>query len=1147
MPVNNGMPMMPGMPGMPGMPVNGSMPSMNYSSMGMMNTSTGPSSPNKTEKSENAPSAPAATSTPMSPNASNLSVDSQMAYQHAFLQNAVAQNMQIQQQLMMQNQALSQLLSQTSNVNISTTSQPKSSMSPKENFSPTQTQSTRSIKQPVPVYFGMNEAQRRASETQLNSNNQNGPLDTKPRSKTAPNTPKNSTNLPPQAPMLPSSGGPMDAYTRARTVRIGKWRWPPPKEDGEALAEGFFEFKMRKMKHKDDGFDITDAKNESLETSGEIQGLDWSDMNEDFNKGLKRSQSKDSFTIMDDNGQPREKSESPAKERGALDISKEGDIPDQAVKKLNENRKLILEQKLGGGGKLKKWKNIDNELHHRATEENDSSRKSSHDSKGHIPAPPPPPIAPSFTKPLHVDTDQRGSPSPGSSYYSPGGSTPVIPDSRKPPPPVAPVLNGDIVDGYRRKNDRERRESVSTHQTEKTERYELEESSEFLQPTIDDHDRRAQNILDELDYQAMEEMQTRLHPPNSNMHFSYNRVPWKLKVRKEVFSPSEQLTNPTTIHVVFCQIVFDTFSPLCIRLTQSERRKMMGYMDKYDIDPKNVHSSQHKNSTKINILAMAKDFSTYFSRIYPVASSDQDVDVQYLAVSHTGVKLVRREKSLPTDYLKVVDFYNFEDIGEVSTIKSTALQLVMHTGGRVVVTTNKAASIRDLINQFSIEARSGQYEYARALADYSSRDDNALNFSVGEVIAVVQKEDAYTQRGWLYGIKDGKYGIFPADFVEKMSPKSIRREIKVISRITQSSPRQRASQTALNNITSESPEDGHPAASPIGEDYSPGGTWNLRNNRDSYEAGDTSDVSISAAKVSNDGKHPLLEFAMSYFRESNNFDAIPQDGSIKDKKKKKKKNSKNDWTWKDQVELVKWTERMIENSLMRLEQLEMNKIALECFASIMRYMGDMALMKNQLDVDCALTILSYCYKFDDMKDEVYCQIMKQTTNNKSAVPDSCQKGWRLFSIIAAYFTCSDHLKPFLFKYLETAAYDKRRAYHGTALVCLHNLRKTFKYGGRKMAPSIEEITAITAGRNSKRQIYRLPGGTERVINTKSTTVVDDIVEELCTVIGVTSPHEREEFSLYCIIEGQTFTRPLYKEQYILDVPPIYRSRVRSTI
>ena len=50
--------------------------------------------------------------------------------------------------------------------------------------------------------------------------------------------------------------------------------------------------------------------------------------------------------------------------------------------------------------------------------------------------------------------------------------------------------------------------------------------------------------------------------------------------------------------------------------------------------------------------------------------------------------------------------------------------------------------------------------------------------------------------------------------------------------------------------------------------------------------------------------------------------------------------------------------------------------------------------------------------------------------------DSCQKGWRLFSIIAAYFTCSEVLKPYLFKYLESSAYDKRRAYHGTALVCL---------------------------------------------------------------------------------------------------------------
>ena len=56
-----------------------------------------------------------------------------------------------------------------------------------------------------------------------------------------------------------------------------------------------------------------------------------------------------------------------------------------------------------------------------------------------------------------------------------------------------------------------------------------------------------------------------------------------------------------------------------------------------------------------------------------------------------------------------------------------------------------------------------------------------------------------------------------------------------------------------------------------------------------------------------------------------------------------------------------------------------------------------------------------------------------------------------------------------------------------------------------------------------------------MINTKSTTVVTDIIEELCNVIGVNSVNEREEFSLYCIVEGETFTVPLAKDHYILDV------------
>ena len=90
------------------------------------------------------------------------------------------------------------------------------------------------------------------------------------------------------------------------------------------------------------------------------------------------------------------------------------------------------------------------------------------------------------------------------------GSLPDPARSQQPPPPIKPEPQN-----IPRKNV-ERHGSSSTHLTEK---YDLEESSEFLQP-IDD---RPPIIVDEDDYQALEETKTQIHPPNTQSFFTYNR------------------------------------------------------------------------------------------------------------------------------------------------------------------------------------------------------------------------------------------------------------------------------------------------------------------------------------------------------------------------------------------------------------------------------------------------------------------------------------------------------------------------------------------------------------------------------------------------------------------------------------------------
>jgi myosin-15 len=58
-----------------------------------------------------------------------------------------------------------------------------------------------------------------------------------------------------------------------------------------------------------------------------------------------------------------------------------------------------------------------------------------------------------------------------------------------------------------------------------------------------------------------------------------------------------------------------------------------------------------------------------------------------------------------------------------------------------------------------------------------------------------------------------------------------------------------------------------------------------------------------------------------------------------------------------QVDLVKFSSVPIEQSLLRLEPGELSELAVECFAAVMRYMGDLSMAPDSTEVKCVYTIL----------------------------------------------------------------------------------------------------------------------------------------------------------------------------------------------
>ncbi|XP_076273553.1 unconventional myosin 10A isoform X2 [Rhynchophorus ferrugineus] len=1099
----------------------------------------------------------------------------QQNLQRAFLQSAMAQNIQIQQQLLAQNQALQQLLTQSvssgGDVNVTETIQttvkaqvhrPQSPQNRKSSFKSVSSGSVMR-KSSSPSAASIELKSRKSSDSNQSITSKSG-------------IPAPPPMPPPIDECDPNETRPfMDPYGRAKTVRIGKWRWPPPKEEtNHETGEDFMQFKMRQNQRKltPNKEQVTTITNGHMSIKAEASA-DWDEI--DFEPIVKENDritksSKKAFEIGASRPSPgsigKIKLSSEMKQRlervtanhsVRSTSSSKMDKPARTVNKLEDTRKMMLEQQLAG-----RWDDSSNvsgksspeSAQHSPHNGSKSPTQQSWVSSNWKPGPPPPPIGPSSLPPAPPE------PAP----------SPPVTRANQPPPPVEPV-----------------RDSFKSHRdfiSQKQERDQLHQSSSFMaqrqdRDTFGVHQNRVinQNNSKRNSFSANWEVQSNI-TENHNDATSWaqedsdrhdgriSRDSWELAESTTITSiepreverrwerderkydkPKNQSIEPAER---------PTFRTHQLNKSALEREKKHSLASTAMTDKTDRHEVQEwpefmrpiktpPSKSPVNIQPVDDEIEeprspTSPSRLLPLGSSAY---VTYNRVS--WLLRVRKEYFSPSEPLGPLNALHLifcqiaaDVYGVTPCIRLTASEKragVNMLSGYGVTAENFTSSHRANIKRNVIElARTWPLYFARLFPV-----SGAAQLSEVQLVAVshwgvhlVKREPTQLQVIKSFALNEiaactaprpttvsldgpqGKISLhtpraqqvsemvsrFCAEY-RKIQAKAQRSRSPDLPRLeimsTSISPKPREEMSPTRHISRDESRDG--ARSPN-------------------------------SPVPQGGKFSLMQYAMQNFRQMSDMEHQRMD-TVQQKSKQKSK----DWTWKQQTDVIKWQGHPIEGPLLKLDDPELTPLAIECFECILKYCGDQPLTPDMSEVKCVYTVLMHCHKYAELRDEVYSQLMKQTTSNKSESPESSQRAWRLLSIVAAYFACSENLLPYLMEHLTSAANDRRRICHGTAAVCVTNLRKTQRCGGRKNVPSVEEVTAVSAGRSARRQIYRLPGGAERVVNTRCSTVVADVIQELCGLIGVNSEAEQQEFSLYCIVQGDAFTMPLAADEYILDV------------
>ncbi|KAF9804218.1 hypothetical protein SFRURICE_020646 [Spodoptera frugiperda] len=429
-----------------------------------------------------------------------------------------------------------------------------------------------------------------------------------------------------------------------------------------------------------------------------------------------------------------------------------------------------------------------------------------------------------------------------------------------------------------------------------------------------------------------------------------------------------------------------------------------------------------------------------------------------IAVNWTGVYVV-------DDQEQVLLELSFPEITTVSSQKTNKVftqtfSLSTVRGEEFTFQSPNAEDIRDLVVYF-LEGLKKRSKFVIALQDYKAPGEGSsfLTFNKGDLIILEEDStgESVLNNGWCIGRceRTMERGDFPAETVY------------VLPALTKPPP------DILTLFCQEGASHGRRA---------PTATYNGTEIKDK--------------------PHTLLEYAMDHFR-------LPPKRTVsKALTLSTAKRGGAEELWRHSREPVK---QPLLKKLQAKEELA--EEACFAFTAILKYMGDLPSKRPRIGNEYTDHIFDGPLKHEILRDEIYCQIMKQLTDNRNRMSE--ERGWELMWLATGLFACSQGLLRELTLFLRTRRYP-------IAQDSLQRLQKTLRNGQRKYPPHQVEVEAI---QHKTTQIFHkvyFPDDTDEAFEVDSSTRAKDFCQNIAQRLNLRSS---EGFSLFVKIADKVISVP----------------------